>query len=286
MNAIIMAAGTASRFVPLSEEIPKGLLEVRGEVLIERQIKQLQEAGIADITIVLGYKAELFQYLADKYGVCLIYNEDYNRFNNTSSMIRVVERLGETYICCSDHYFTENVFAEKSIDSYYAALYAQGQTNEYCLELDEVNWITDVTVGGADAWYMAGHVFFNSQFSTKFRDIFVKEYQKEATRQGYWEDVYLKHLDELPMKARKYQPGIINEFDSIDELRLFDTSYIGDTRSSVVKQICSMLSCKEENLHTFQRIKHSGDYLLFSFKKGNALYIFDGSDVSIKPNSL
>ena len=59
-NAIIMAAGTSSRFVPLSVERPKGLLEVKGEVLIERQICQLKEAGIEDITLVVGYKAEMF----------------------------------------------------------------------------------------------------------------------------------------------------------------------------------------------------------------------------------
>ena len=51
-NAIIMAAGTASRFAPLSFEKPKALIEVRGEILIERQIKQLQEAGITDVIIV------------------------------------------------------------------------------------------------------------------------------------------------------------------------------------------------------------------------------------------
>ena len=61
MNAIILAAGMASRFVPLSEERPKGLLEVRGEILIERQIRQLKEAGISDITIVVGFKAEQFR---------------------------------------------------------------------------------------------------------------------------------------------------------------------------------------------------------------------------------
>ncbi len=43
-NAVIMAAGTASRFAPLSYERPKALIEVRGEILIERQIRQLQEA--------------------------------------------------------------------------------------------------------------------------------------------------------------------------------------------------------------------------------------------------
>ena len=68
-NAIIIAAGTSSRFVPLSFEKPKGLIEVKGEVLIERQLRQLNEAGIDDITIVVGYMAEKFAYLADKYRV-------------------------------------------------------------------------------------------------------------------------------------------------------------------------------------------------------------------------
>ncbi len=40
-----MAAGQSSRFTPISYEKPKGVLKVRGEVLIERQIHQLLEAG-------------------------------------------------------------------------------------------------------------------------------------------------------------------------------------------------------------------------------------------------
>ena len=45
-NAVIMAAGLSSRFAPISYEKPKGLLKVRGEVLIERQIEQLKAAGV------------------------------------------------------------------------------------------------------------------------------------------------------------------------------------------------------------------------------------------------
>ena len=45
-NAVIMAAGMSSRFAPLSYEKPKALLKVKGEVLIEREIRQLQAAGI------------------------------------------------------------------------------------------------------------------------------------------------------------------------------------------------------------------------------------------------
>lgn len=40
-----MAAGTSSRFAPLSYETHKSLLTVRGEVLIERQIRQIKDAA-------------------------------------------------------------------------------------------------------------------------------------------------------------------------------------------------------------------------------------------------
>ena len=65
-NAVIMAAGTSSRFAPLSYERPKALIEVKGEILIERQIRQLQEVGIREIIVVVGYKKEDFMYLQEK----------------------------------------------------------------------------------------------------------------------------------------------------------------------------------------------------------------------------
>ena len=275
MNAIIMAAGTSSRFVPLSVECPKGLLEVKGEVLIERQIHQLQEAGVGDITIVTGYKAAMFDYLRAKYGVETVYNDDYDRYNNTSSVIRVIDRLSNTFICCSDHYFKNNVFLEPANESYYAARYAKGATGEYCLSCDDKDFITGVSIGGNDAWYMAGHVFFNEQFSVRFRDIMTKEYAKESVRNGYWEDVYIDHIKDLPMQIRRYSDEDIFEFDTLDELRLFDESYVENTRSKIVKQICRHLSCKDSELYGFQKIKHEGDYLLFSFCFKDKKYKYD-----------
>lgn len=275
MNAIIMAAGTSSRFVPISVERPKGLIEVRGEILIERQLRQLQEAGVNDITIVTGYKADMFDYLREKFGVDIVFNEDYNRYNNTSSIIRVIDRLSNTFICCSDHYFKYNVFLEPANESYYAARYAKGQTEEYCIGYDNKDYINEVSIGGGDAWYMAGHVFFNTSFSIRFRDIMTKEYAKESVRNGYWEDVYISHIKELPMQIRRYSDEKILEFDTLDELRCFDKSYVGDTRSIVVKEICHLLSCKESELNCFQRIKHEGDYLLFSFCYKNDKYEYD-----------
>lgn len=278
-NAIIMAAGTSSRFVPLSVERPKGLVEVKGEILIERQIRQLKEAGITDITLVVGYKAEMFAYLRDKYAVEIVYNEDFARYNNTSSLIRVIEKLDNTFICSSDNYFPENVFTRESVDSYYSALYAEGKTNEYCLITNTEDQITDVKVGGHDSWYMVGHVFFNHEFSEKFRKLMIKEYCNETTKQGYWEDLYIRYIDQLPkMKINRYQEGDIQEFDSLDELRMFDESYKNDTRSSIVKQICKQLEVEEACVHAFRNIKHKGNYLQFQFKVYDDVYEYNAEN--------
>ena len=81
-NAVILAAGLSKRFLPISEYCPKGLTKVKGEILIERQIRQLQEAGIKEIYVVVGYKKELFFYLKDKFNVIIVENNEYDTKDN------------------------------------------------------------------------------------------------------------------------------------------------------------------------------------------------------------
>lgn len=277
-----MAAGTSSRFVPLSAETPKGLLEVKGEILIERQIRQLNEAGIQDITVVVGFMAEKFRYLKDLFGVDIVLNEDYARYNNTSCIIRVLDRLGDTYICSSDNYFPKNVFKGNPEQSFYSALYAGGETNEYCLEVNDRDNIISVTVGGYDSWFMIGHVYFSKDFSNKFREIMAREYDHEETRLGYWEDVYIRHIADLPaMQIMRYGDHEIEEFDSLDELRMFDDSYRDNTRSTVIKNIASILGCPESQLSGFKKISHKGKHLLFSFIYGEMCYVYNGLERTI-----
>lgn len=281
-NAIILAAGTSSRFVPLSQEIPKGLLEVKGEILIERQIRQLKDAGITDICIVVGYKAEMFDYLKEKFSVNLVFNEDFARYNNTSSMIRVLDRLGETFICSSDNYFPMNVFRGNPIQSYYSALYADGLTSEYCLHTDDEDNIRNVSVGGRDSWYMVGHVYFSKDFSDSFGKLLTEEYGKEYVKQGYWEDVYIRNIDKLPlMRINRYNLKEIKEFDTLDELRKFDRSYVEDTRSSTVKEIAQRLGCGEGVLTGFKKLAADGDSLRFSFRVNDDGYVYDSREDSL-----
>ena len=109
-NAIIMAAGTSSRFAPLSYEKPKGLFLVKSEVLIERQIRQLQERGIHEIYVVVGYMKELFYYLEKKLGVHIITNNEYAKRNNLSSVMAAKAHFHNSYLCYSDNYLQVNGF--------------------------------------------------------------------------------------------------------------------------------------------------------------------------------
>lgn len=264
-NAIIMAAGLSSRFAPLSYEYPKALLKVKGEVLIERQIKQLQEVGIKDITVVVGYKKEQFYYLIDKYQVTIVENPEYNQRNNHSSLYYVREQLANTYICSADNYFTENVFESHVPHAYYSAIFEPGETDEWALQTDATGLITDVKIGGQDSWVMLGHVFFSKNFSKKFVEILNNIYDLPETAPLLWESIYADYIKELPMFIRKYSNEIIFEFDSLDELREFDPDYYNDTGSKILERISEKLNCKQSDVIEAKPIKKEDATIGFEF---------------------
>lgn len=272
-NAIIMAAGTSSRFAPLSYERHKAMTVVRGEVLIERQIRQLQAAGIPEIVIVTGYKAEQFAYLAPKYGVRLIHNPDYLTRNNNSSIWAARALLANSYLCSSDNYFAENPFRAEEDHAYYAAEYAEGRTAEWCMTEDAAGNISAVTIGGEKAWYMLGHTFWSREFSERFLSILAAEYELPETADKLWEKIFMAHLDVLKMKIEKYAPGVIYEFDTLDELREFDESYRGDTRSSLLKAAAARLGVREEDITQITSLKsRTTEAIGFAFDCGGRRY--------------
>lgn len=268
-NAIIMAAGTASRFAPLSFEIHKALIEVKGEVLIERQIRQLREAGIEEIIIVTGYKAEQFEYLKDKFGVQLVQNPDYLTRNNNASIWSVRDFLKNSYICSSDNYFFNNPFEAEVNDCYYAAVYVEGETNEWCIEEARNGRIKNVIIGGEDSWVMLGHVFWSEEFSRKFLSILEAEYDLPETADKLWETIYIDHINELDMKIKKYPSDFIFEFDTLDELREFDTTYIVDTRSAILKKLVQKLGLEEKDIVNVKAFKDKNNSAAgFTFEAG------------------
>ena len=134
-GAIILAAGMGRRFVPLSFERPKALFRVRGEVLIERLIRQLREAGVEDIHIVVGPMKESFYYLEDMLGVHLVQTNEYATRNNHASLFAAREFLGNTYVCSSDQYYDENLFHTYEYRSCCTAVHTSGKDAKQAFEL-------------------------------------------------------------------------------------------------------------------------------------------------------
>lgn len=273
-NAIIMAAGMSTRFAPLSYERPKGLLIVKNEVLIEREIRQLKDAGIDDITVVVGYMKEKFFYLEEKFGVQIVVNEDYYKYNNTSTLIRVKDRLANTYICSSDNYFVDNVFEPYVYRAYYAAVYEPGKTEEYCLSTAQDGRIKKVTVGGENAWYMLGHVYFDREFSNTFKEILDREYENPVTREQLWEDLYIRYIKHLNLYIRKYESDKVKEFDSLEELRSFDREYINNADSEILMNICKVLNCEMKDIVDIKAIKAGLTNTSFQFFVYDEEYVY------------
>ena len=82
MKAVILAAGRGSRLAPLTDDRPKGMVEVGGYPMLQWQHAALFAAGVTDVTVVTGYRPEAIRDC----GYTTIHNPDWDRGNMLSSL--------------------------------------------------------------------------------------------------------------------------------------------------------------------------------------------------------
>ena len=229
-SAIIMAAGISSRCLPFSKIIPKGLFKIKDEILIERQIKQLQDAGINQIVLVVGCMKEKFYYLKEKFNLIIIENDDFVERNNNHSLFLAQKYLNNTYICCSDIFYPQNVYSLYEYDSYFACKYSKEYIDEYCITETKDGYITNIQHGGKDSWYTMGHVYFNKSLSVNFIELLNVEHDYPEVKKMLFDDFHIKHIDKLPARITEYNDNDILEFDTLQEAIDFD----GDFRRFII----------------------------------------------------
>lgn len=291
-RALIFAAGFGSRFVPITYETPKGLVEVFGEPMLERQIRQLHEAGIRDITVMVGYLKEKFEYLTDKFGVKLLYNPEYAVKNTLATMYHAQEVLEgkNCYVLNSDNWLRNNLYHAYEGGAWYGAAYADGDTAEWVLHFDKKNRrIAETFPGGRDCWYMYGPAYFSKEFSAQFLPVLKRYYEMPGTEQYYWEHVLMEMLNgqaerrctayfgripetaswkRISLYANCQPDGVIYEFENIEELRRFDDRYNHDSGSEAMQLVSRVFSVEESEIRRIRCLKAgmTNNSWLFSVK--------------------
>ncbi len=90
MKGVILAAGIASRLRPLTDTVPKCLLDVGGKTILGRALEGLSANGIAEIVIVTGYRErQIRDFVETRYphlGVEFLWNEHFASTNNIYSL--------------------------------------------------------------------------------------------------------------------------------------------------------------------------------------------------------
>lgn len=91
---MILAAGRGSRLHPLTANCPKCLTELDGMTLMERQLRTLRDAGVIDIVIVTGFRAEML----DLPGTRRAHNERWETTNMVESLFSAEAEFGDDLI--------------------------------------------------------------------------------------------------------------------------------------------------------------------------------------------
>lgn len=272
-NAIILAAGSSDISAKSVYSMPKGLFMKNGETLIERQIRQLKEVGIDDITVVISYKQELYFFLQDKWGVNLEINPDIKK-NNIYSLYIARNHLKSTYILNCDNYFEENPFSAYEYNSYHATVYKKDAHNELLVKKNESGRILKVYSGDKIGECIYGHAYMDSAFATRFKRYLEDEIDDFRVSALFWEEFVSRHVDNLNMFVHEYSEEMVYEFDEIQQIQNIEGLFLNNVSGKINGKICEVLKCEEEDIKDIVILQKGLTNILFTFVVRGERYIF------------
>lgn len=267
-NAVILAAGFGMRMVPINLETPKALIEVNGERLIDRLIRQLQEAGVTDITVVVGFMKDSFEYLIDEFGAELLYNDQYAVKNNIVSLALAAERLSNTYIVPCDIWCADNPFRRSELYSWYmvsdeadprSGVRANRRTELVC------------TKAGETGNSMLGLAYLTADAAPGVKDRLFRFTSDSRHDQSFWEDaLYEGHKMILP--ARIVHAEDVVEINTYEQLRSLDADS-DHLASDAISVIAEQFTCDPHDITNIEVLKKGMTNRSFLFTVNGGKYI-------------
>ena len=226
-RAVFLAAGLGSRLKPVTDEVPKPLVKIRGKSIIESSIEAAIQAGIEEIYLVLGYKFEAFDVILKKYPMCkAIINSDYREANNISSICCAGDLLRNAYIIEGDLWVKNpKIIAAEQEHSNYVSIPLK-KTDDWCFYTDEHGFIKKMAIGGENCEQMVGVSYWTEDDGKRLSERAVELYKEKGNRKLYWDQVALeKFLPEFEIRTRNFTFDDVIEIDTMEELCAVDETY-------------------------------------------------------------
>ena len=222
-----MAAGVGQRMRPLTNSVPKPLVSVNGVRMIDTVVGALHENGIDEICVVVGHlKEQFYAWAKDKGGVRIIENPYYDSCNNISSLYVARAYLGECMILDGD----QIIYDPQILDPHFAlsgynAVWCEGETPEWLLEVQDGVIRSCSRTGGAHGWQLYSISRWSAEDGEKLRRHLEEEFEG-GRRDIYWDDVAMfRHFGEYTLGIREMRRNAVLEIDTLDELIEIDSSY-------------------------------------------------------------
>lgn len=267
-NAVILAAGFGMRMVPINLEHPKGLVEIHGERLVERLIRQLQEAGIEKIYVVVGFMMEHYEYLIDEFGVELLVNAEYASRNNLHSLALALPHLGNSYILPCDLWCRDNPFRRSELYSWYMASRETDGTSALRitrkLELAAVK-------GDAGGNKMLGIAYLLEEDAALLKNRITAMVKDARHESAFWEEA-LWQKGKFFIPARVMDEGAVVEINTYEQLRELDSSS-RQLRSEPLDVIAEALSADPSEITDITVLKKGMTNRSFCFTCRGKSYI-------------
>ena len=267
-SAVILAAGFGMRMVPINTETPKGLLEVHGETLIERLIKQLHEVGITDIYVVVGFLKEQYEYLIDLYNVQLIVNPDYAIKNNLHSLKLVSKYLSNTYIIPCDLWCKTNPFNKYELYPWYMVSDVSDKESSVRVTRKRELFLIDKTTEGNT---MLGICYLTKDLSEivkKRLDKFCNDHKYDNI---FWEETICEK-NKMLTAAKIVPSDNILEINTYEQLRELDSNS-NQLKSEAIEIAANALNVNTKDITNISVLKKGMTNRSFLFECCDQKYI-------------
>lgn len=267
-RAVILAAGFGMRMVPINTEMPKGLIEVNGEPLIERVIRQLHEVDINEIYVVVGFMKEKYEYLIDEFGVELIVNPEYATRNNLYSISLARNHLENAYVIPCDIWCDQNPFNKHELYSWY--MVSDLVDNDSTVRVNrkmELVTVPDNSAGNA----MIGICYLTKSDAAIVKKNVEKLSKDHRYNESFWEEA-LYNKDRMIVSARVLHSSDVVEINTYEQLREIDSD-ANQLKTDAINVICNALHTVPNKITDITVLKNGMTNRSFLFTCNSEKYI-------------